>query len=127
MNFTSSDEKSPFKTHASVVEDRWEFMCEGLFQRSDALKIIDDIAKSAEKRPELKKCLLDFRNAEVSLGIMGEFIIGEYAAKNILGLRIALIQVPGQINKLFEDTAYNRGLRISMVETKAQALEWLNK
>jgi hypothetical protein len=111
----------------SIVEDRCEAICRGPFQRADVIHLIDFLHEKINGHPELKKCLLDIRNAEIALGIMGEFIIGEYAAKRLSGLRIALIQAAGQVKKLLEDTAYNRGLRILIVEGRQDALAWLDK
>jgi hypothetical protein len=127
MNSPGPGQNLPVNADFSVVEDRWEVGCAGAFQRGDVIALIDALTVRMERRPEVKKCLVDIRDAEVTLGIMGEFIIGEYAAKKLVGLRIALVQGAGQIKKLMEDTAYNRGLRISMVEGREDALAWLNK
>ena len=111
----------------SVIEDRWEVVCDGPVQRGDVIHLIDTIAERMQAHPEIRKCLVDIREAEIALGIMGEYVIGEYAARKWVGLRIALLQDPGQVKKLLEDTAYNRGLRISMVDGRQDALAWLNK
>gem|GEM_PF-3245708 len=111
----------------SVVEDRCELICKGAFQRGDVVILIDSLFESLGRHPEVKKCLVDIRDADIVLGIMGEYVIGEYAAKKLAGLRIALIQQSGQVKKLLEDTAYNRGLRILIVESLEEALDWLNK
>lgn len=127
MNFSGQEENIRTKSDITLMEDRWEVVCHGPFQRTDVLSLVDAIFCSADTQPEFKKCLVDFREAEINLGIMGEFIIGEYAAKKLAGIRIALIQGQGQVKKLLEDTAYNRGLRIQMVENRQDALDWLNK
>ena len=111
----------------SVMEDRWEVVCGGPVQRGDVIQLIDAVAERMRVRPEIRKCLVDVRAAEIALGIMGEYVIGEYAARKWVGLRIALLQAAGQVKKLMEDTAYNRGLRIQMVECPQDALAWLNK
>lgn len=111
----------------ALVEDRCEAICSGPFQRGDVVLLIDSLRARMELLPEMKKCLVDVREAQITLGIMGEYVIGEHAAKRLAGLRIALIQAPGQVKKLLEDTAYNRGLRISIVTGRDEALLWLNK
>jgi hypothetical protein len=111
----------------SIVEDRIEVRCTGTYQRGDVVTLMDALAEHAERHPVLKKCLVDIHEAQVILGIMGEYVVGEYAAKKLAGLRIALIQAPEQVKKLLEDTAYNRGLRISLVADRQEALVWLNK
>src|SRR5437868_919380 len=112
----------PMSADISVIEDRWEAICAGRLQRDDVLAVIDSLSERMKPRPEIRKCLLDVREAEVSLGITGEYVIGEYAARKLAGLRVALIQGAGQVKKLMEDTAFNRGLRILMVESRLDAL-----
>jgi hypothetical protein len=127
MTASNPEKEISLSAAFSIVEDRCELICRGAFQRGDVVILVDSLAEKLARHPELKKCLVDIREAEVALGIMGEYVIGEYAAKKLAGLRIALIQLPGQIKKLLEDTAYNRGLRISLVEYPQDALDWLNK
>lgn len=122
-----SGQKFQLNAEFSVIEDRFEALCKGPLQRGDVVVLIDSILEKIVQHPAVKKCLVDVREAEVALGIMGEYIIGEYAAKKLAGLRIALVHVPGQVKKLLEDTAYNRGLRILIVDGRQDALEWLNK
>ena len=109
------------------MEDRFELICRGPYQRGDVVMLIDSLSEKLAAHPVVKKCLVDIREAQMALGIMGEYVIGEYAAKRLAGLRIALMQAPEQVKKLLEDTAYNRGLRISLVADRTDALAWLNK
>lgn len=127
MTFPGFGQKSPVNVEISVIEDRIEVACAGEYHRGDVLHLIDRISEHFQANPETRKCLVDVREAGITLGIMGEFVIGEYAAKKLGSLRIALIQAGGQIKKLMEDTAYNRGLRILMVETRQEARAWLDK
>lgn len=127
MSVPNPEKQIQLVTHFTVVEDRCEVICSGPFQRSDVVKLIDSLHERLGLHPELKKCLVDIRDAQIALGIMGEYVIGEYAAKSLAGRRIALIQAPGQVKKLLEDTAYNRGLRISIVSGRGDAMDWLNK
>jgi hypothetical protein len=127
MSLPNSEKEIRLSAAFTVVEDRCEALCSGPFQRGDVVLLIDSLRARMGRLPELKKCLVDVRDAQITLGIMGEYVIGEHAAKSLAGLRIALIQAPGQVKKLLEDTAYNRGLRISIVTGRDQALIWLNK
>jgi hypothetical protein len=115
------------RSDISVIEDRWEAVCEGPFERGDILALIDSLSENIALRPGVKKCLIDIRSAAVTLGIMGEYVVGEHAARKLAGLRVALVQAPGQIKKLMEDTAYNRGLRIQLVADRRDALAWLDR
>jgi hypothetical protein len=106
--------------------DTLEVACTGSFDRQAAIDLVDAIQARLAQAPGAIKCVLDVTGAEIDIGIMGEFILGEYAARKLAGLRISLIRKDGQIKKLFEDAAFNRGLRILMVENREQALAWLN-
>lgn len=127
MPVPDSEKQVRLATEFTHIEDRCEVVCSGSFQRGDVEKLIDSVRARMESLPGVKKCLVDVRDARVTLGIMGEYVIGEHAAKSLAGLRVALIQAPGQVKKLLEDTAYNRGLRISIVTGRDEALLWLNK
>ena len=127
MSVPDSEKQIQLGTEFTLVEDRCEVVCSGPFQRGDVEKLIDSVRARMGRLPEVKKCLVDVREARITLGIMGEYVIGEHAAKSLAGLRVALIQAPGQVKKLLEDTAYNRGLRISIVTGRDEALVWLNK
>jgi hypothetical protein len=127
MSVPDSEKQIQLATEFTLVEDRCEVICSGPFQRGDVEKLIDSVRARMGRFPEVKKCLVDVREARITLGIMGEYVIGEHAAKSLAGLRVALIQAPGQVKKLLEDTAYNRGLRISIVTGRDEALVWLNK
>src|SRR4051812_15767451 len=105
----------------TVTDDILDAVCSGRLSRQDVVKLIDTISMNREKHPLIAKCILDLSAADVNMGIMGEFIVGEYAAKKLGGMRISLIRKAGQIDQLLEDTAYNRGLRILMVEGRAEA------
>jgi hypothetical protein len=125
MTLSGHEQKPSTRTDFSVIEDRWEAVCTGAFERGDILSLIDALSENCALRPETKKCLIDIRGAAVALGIMGEYVIGEHAARKLAGLRVALLQAPEQIKKLMEDTAYNRGLRIQLATDRAEALAWL--
>ena len=127
MSIPDSEKQIQLATEFTLVEDRCEVLCSGPFQRGDVMKLIDSLQARMGRIPEVKKCLVDVREAQITLGIMGEYVIGEHAAKSLAGMRIALIQAPGQVKKLLEDTAYNRGLRILIVTGRDEALDWLNK
>jgi hypothetical protein len=127
MSVPNPEKEIQIATEFTLDEDRCEVVCSGPFQRGDVLKLIDSLRARMERLPEVKKCLVDVREAQITLGIMGEYVIGEHAAKSLAGLRVALIQAPGQVKKLLEDTAYNRGLRILIVTGRDEALVWLNK
>lgn len=127
MPLPDSEKQVRLATEFNHVEDRCEVVCSGSFQRGDVEKLIDSVRARMGSLPGVKKCLVDVRDARVTLGIMGEYVIGEHAAKSLAGLRVALLQSPGQVKKLLEDTAYNRGLRISIVTGRDEALVWLNK
>jgi hypothetical protein len=127
MTLSEHEPKPSTRSDFSVIEDRWEVVCKGAFERGDILALIDTFSDNIALRPEVKKGLIDISGATIALGIMGEYVIGEHAARKLSGLRVALVQASGQINKLMEDTAYNRGLRIQLVADRVAALEWLDR
>jgi hypothetical protein len=99
--------------------------CSGRYAQADLLRLIDQIAEARSRNPEVQKCLVDALNAEIQLGGIGEFFVGEYAAKRLGGMKVALVVHPGQMSNFLENTAYNRGLRIRLAPSLEEAEAWL--
>lgn len=113
-------------TDIKVTEDKLEAICSGIIKQTDFEKALDAIDEIRSRTHTLKKCLMDMTGAEFQLSGIGEFFIGEYAAKKLAGIRISLVIQRGQINKLLENAAYNRGLKILLAESRAEAEAWLD-
>lgn len=105
--------------------EKLEISCSGSYTQADLINMIDVIAAARVRNPELRKCFMDARNADIQLGGIAEFFVGEYAAKRLLGMQISLLAVPGQISKLLENAAYNRGLKFLVATTSEEAEAWL--
>jgi hypothetical protein len=105
--------------------DRLELSCTGRYTQADLLQLIDMIAEARGRNPQVRKCLMDALNAEVDLGGLGEFFVGEYAAKKLAGLKVCLLIPSGQVTNLLENTAYNRGLKILLAASRSEADAWL--
>lgn len=114
-------------TDLIVTEGKLEAICTGAFKQPDLVQVLDSIHEVRARTPTIRACIMDVTAAEFELGGIGEFFVGEYAAKKLAGIRISLIIKPGQINKLLENAAYNRGLKILLAESRAEAEAWLDK
>ena len=112
-------------TEIKVTDDLLEVNCTGVYLQPDLVKTLDAIDAARNADAAIRKCSMDVTGADFQLGGIGEFFIGEYAAKKLIGIRISLIINPGQINKLLENAAYNRGLKIKLTESRAEASTWL--
>jgi len=113
------------KTDLTKTGDKLELSCIGKYNQADLLRLIDQISEARCQNPEVRKCLMDALNAEIQLGGIGEFFVGEYAAKRLVGMKIAILALPGQMTNLLENTAYNRGLKIQMAVSREDAEAWL--
>jgi hypothetical protein len=113
------------ETDLTETGDKLELSCIGKYNQADLLRLIDQISEARSRNPEVRKCLMDALSAEIQLGGIGEFFVGEYAAKRLGGMKIAVLALPGQISNLLENTAYNRGLKIRMSTTREDAEAWL--
>jgi len=106
--------------------EKLEISCSGRYTQADLIGMIDVIAAARARNPELRKCFMDARNADFQLEGIGEFFVGEYAAKRLLGMQISLLTRPGQISKLLENAAYNRGLKFLVAASSQEADAWLS-
>ncbi len=113
------------RTDWTETGDKVELSCAGKYDQADLLRLIDQIAEFRNRNPGIRKCFMDALNAELQLSGIGEFFVGEYAAKKLGGLKIAILSLPGQMSNLLENTAYNRGLKIRLVTTREDADAWL--
>jgi hypothetical protein len=113
------------KTDIIVTEDKLDVICTGPFRQADIVKVIDAIDEARKNATAIRKCLMDITGADFQLGGIGEYFIGEYASKKLAGIRISLITNKGQINKLLENAAYNRGLKILVTDARSEAEGWL--
>jgi hypothetical protein len=115
------------KTEITVAGEKLEAVCVGLFRQANLLEVLDSIDDVRRRTPDVRKCVLDVSGAEFKLTGIGEFFVGEYAAKRLVGIRISLIIRKGQINRLLENAAYNRGLKIRLTESRPEAEAWLEE
>lgn len=105
--------------------DKLELSCTGKLSQADFIHLIDQVAEARLRNPEVRKCFMDALNADIQLGGIGEFFVGEYAAKRLAGMKIAILVRPGQVTNLFENTAYNRGLKILLAASREDVDSWL--
>ncbi len=115
------------ETEMMVTGDKLEVKCTGVYHQAELMKALDSIDEIRNSEPAVRKCIMDMTGADFRVAGIGEFFIGEYAARKLSGIRISLIINPGQINKLMENAAYNRGLKILLAESRDQALAWLDQ
>lgn len=113
------------RTEIREAGGKLEVTCSGAYAQADLLSVVEAIAEARDRHHGIKKCLMDGRNAEFRLGGIGEFFVGEYAAKRLLGMRISLLTQPGTISKFLENAAYNRGLKILVAASPEEAERWL--
>jgi hypothetical protein len=115
------------RTEIRVMGDILEVACSGPYTQADLLSVVESIAEARNRHHGIRKCFMDARNAEFRLGGIGEFFVGEYAAKKLTGMRISLLSGPGQVSKFLENAAYNRGLRILVAVSPEEAESWLRE
>ncbi len=72
-----------------------------------------------------KNILVDISGVSGTMGDMDSFSLGKMASRTWGGLRVALVYRGAQINKFFEDVAFNRGVQTIVVQDINLALEWL--
>lgn len=105
--------------------EKLEVICTGRYGQAELLAAIDAIADARARNPEIRKCIMDGLNADIQLGGIGEFFVGEYAAKRLSGMRVSLLAPLGQLSKLLENAAYNRGLKLLLTSGREEAEAWL--
>lgn len=113
------------KAEFQVTGETLRVRCTGSFGKSDMLGVVDAIAAVRAENPAVRKCLMDAGAAELRLDGIGQYFVGEYAAKQLAGLRISMVVPSGRIDKLLENSAYNRGLKFLLTASLSEAEAWL--
>lgn len=105
----------------------FDVVCSGPCTQSDVLACIDRIEESKREHPEVERCLVDCREAQFAIDLLGRFTIGEYAARKLAGRRlwVAMVARKESITRMVENTAHNRGLPMFTTDDVGAAQTWL--
>lgn len=93
-----------------------------------ALGELKDVAVvvAAESKSRGYSCVLvDASGVSESPPELDRFELGKQVASTLRGIKIAAVYRADYINKLFENTAVNRGASIGIFSDKLAALQWL--
>jgi hypothetical protein len=110
--------------------DHEEYL-EVIFTGERSFQAFDDLLEKVYescKRNGTTKILLDVREAKGKWKDVDRFRVGEKAAHLFVASYVILvIDEKEQINKLAENTAYNRGVKTLVTDDKRAGLDWLLK
>lgn len=109
--------------HTEMVE----FVCTGSLSFEEAIELGEQIREVMLKKPATDRILVDVSRAQVKIDMMRRFMLGEFIAKNLAHIRIALVAASGDINKMVENTAVNRGASLYATHDREAALSWLGQ
>ena len=107
--------------------DLVEFVCSGDMDYENTLALGQRVEEEMKTEPSLDNVLIDVSRAQVKVNMMERFRLGEYVAKNLPHLKIATIARAGDINKMVEDTAVNRGASMYVTDDREDAVTWLRE
>ncbi len=91
----------------------------------DKLKNVADWSGAELKTRKDDRVLVDMSEVSGRPPDMDRFRLGEYVASTRRGVKVAVVFPKEHINRLFEDTAVNRGAWINVFGDEQAALEWL--
>lgn len=109
-----------------VEPDRLRVTVNGDYSFDKLFAFIDTVASAADTA-ERKKVLIDCSRMEGKMTEVDRFEAGQHVAE-VFGSRIhaALVMPEGQVTKLDEITAVNRGAVILVTESMEEAERWLS-
>ena len=99
----------------------------GVYTFSDLMQQVDRFRAEADNAGK-NQILIDARSIEGRMTESEKFFVGTRIAE-VFGarLRMAIIAPPGHVTKMGEMAAINRGARLFVTESEAEATEWLEK
>lgn len=115
----------PYTTDLSVEPDLLRITAEGVYDFRELFGFIEFIKAEAE-RAGRERVFVDCRKLEGKNPEVDRFEGGQHIAK-VFGpiLKVALVMPEGEVTKLGELTAVNRGARFRATDDEAEALRWL--
>jgi hypothetical protein len=93
----------------------------------DDLKGLADTIATEAKNRGYNRVLVDVSKISGLPREFDRFLLGEYVASTLRGIKVAAVYRTEDINKFFENTAVNRGAWINVLADKQTALQWLMK
>ena len=114
-----------FNVVSAVQPDRLQLTVDGRFTPDLIFELIDHV-RSAADTSDRKKVLVDCRESNVALTETDRFQSGVRVAE-VFGSRymLAVVMPEGQVTKLGEIAAVNRGARLLVTESIDEANSWL--
>lgn len=116
-----------FDVVSSVEPDHLQLIVSGEFSSDKMFQLIDYVRTMAEKASK-DKVLIDCSKIEGNLSEADRFQGGQRVAQ-VFGSRLkAVVIMPlGQVTKLGELTARNRGAVFLVTDSREEAVDWLGK
>ena len=99
----------------------------GVYTFSDLMEQVEKFRSEADAAGR-NNLLIDARTVEGKMTESEKFFVGTRIAE-VFGARLktAVIVPPGNVTKMGEMAAINRGARLLVTESEGEALEWLEK
>jgi len=99
----------------------------GVYSFSNLMEHVENFRSEADKAGK-NHILIDARRVEGKMTESEKFFVGTRIAE-VFGARFktAVIMAPGNITKMGEMAAINRGARLFITESESEAIEWLEK
>jgi hypothetical protein len=117
MNFSIDVPEDPGYL-ACTINGRWV---------TDELKSFIDTVSAELTKLGYRRLFADMSLVSGPPPEMDRFYMGQYIASALPGIKTAIVYRKVYANKLFEDTAVNRGAWVSVFPDKGAALQWLIK
>lgn len=114
-----------FDIKVSIEPDFLRITAEGPYSFDDMIRFIDQIKNEAANDGR-GRVLVDCRLIVGRMSEADRFQGGEHIARIFGGqVRVALLMPQGQVTKLGELAAVNRGARLRVTENEEEAIEWV--
>ncbi len=97
--------------------------CQGELTGPGALWLVAELTDSTETQS--RNLLIDITRLSGELNTEERYRVGVAIAEQLLGWRIAILDQESRINKLAENTAFNRGAEILVTSDGEEARDWL--
>ncbi|MBK7393636.1 MAG: STAS/SEC14 domain-containing protein [Chloracidobacterium sp.] len=114
-----------FNLQITVLPDHLRILNTGEFSLPALFEFIGQVKSEAEKAGR-NAVLVDSRGITGNISEVDRFMGGQHSAE-VFGtrLKVAILMPVGSVTKMAELAAVNRGARMLVTDSEAEALDWL--
>jgi hypothetical protein len=114
-----------FDVRVEIQAGYTELICRGPATLKNFKELFDELVKGAYEHGNDRKYLIDLRQIEGTIPTVDRYELGGYMAEKVSDCKISSISKKETYNKVGENVAVNRGVKVFSTDDENQARDWI--